>query len=108
MAQMMALIYNWWTLFARCVNPDNHMEAITSRPILLSSIGRPTQSGRQQKMALTSQHNKAKTIQKLFYQLGMFFNQIKAKAQQLTVEERWFLILQRAMAKFILLNSHKS
>jgi len=102
MALMIALIYNWWTLFARCVNPDNHMEAITSRPLLLSSIGKLTQSGRQQKMTITSQHNKANTIKKLFYQLGEFFNQIKAKAKQLTVEERWFLILQRAMAKFIL------
>ena len=36
MARIVALIYNWWSLFARKVNPDStgHQEAITSRPLL--------------------------------------------------------------------------
>lgn len=32
MSRIIALIYNWWTLFVRLANPGNHWEAITSRP----------------------------------------------------------------------------
>jgi hypothetical protein len=32
-ARMIALIYNWWNIFARLANPDKHMEAITSLPL---------------------------------------------------------------------------
>jgi len=39
-SRITALIYNWWNIFARLANPDKHMEAITSRPLLLSSVGR--------------------------------------------------------------------
>jgi hypothetical protein len=40
MARMIALVYNWWNLFMRLAIPEKHHEAITSRPLLLSSIGR--------------------------------------------------------------------
>ena len=49
MARIIALIYNWWTLYVRLANPGNHLEAITSRPLLLTSVGRLVQSGRQKK-----------------------------------------------------------
>jgi hypothetical protein len=35
-----ALIYNWWTLYVRCVQPTKAREAIQSRPLLLSAVGR--------------------------------------------------------------------
>jgi hypothetical protein len=37
---MVALIYNWWSLFVRLADPQHHREAITSRPLLLSAIAR--------------------------------------------------------------------
>lgn len=37
-----ALVYNWWSLFVRLGNPKAHLEAITSRPFLLSSVARRT------------------------------------------------------------------
>ena len=40
MARFIALIYNWWNLFVRLAEPDKHLEAITSRPLLLSAICR--------------------------------------------------------------------
>jgi hypothetical protein len=47
MARMIALVYNWWNLFVRLAIPEKHLEARTSRPSLLSSIGRLTEHGRQ-------------------------------------------------------------
>ncbi len=40
MARMVSLVYNWWNLFMRLAIPDKHHEVITSRPLMLSSIGR--------------------------------------------------------------------
>ncbi len=40
MAKITALIYNWWSLFVRLANPDQHTEAITSRPLILYAIGK--------------------------------------------------------------------
>jgi hypothetical protein len=37
-ARLVALLYNWWNIFARLAEPDRHMEAITSRPLLLHAI----------------------------------------------------------------------
>jgi len=37
-ARMIALFYDWWSIFVRLVEPDRHMEAITSRPLLLHAI----------------------------------------------------------------------
>ena len=48
-SRMVALAYNWWTLFVRLSNPDSHKESITSRPLLMSAIGKLTESGRQKK-----------------------------------------------------------
>ncbi len=36
MARFIAPIYNWWNLFVRLAEPDKHLEAITSRPLLLA------------------------------------------------------------------------
>ena len=63
MARIVALIYNWWTLYARLVNPDKHAEAITSRPLLLHAIAKQTSHGNQTTVTITSTHAKAAVIQ---------------------------------------------
>jgi hypothetical protein len=66
MARIVALIYNWWNLFVRLAIPDKHHEAITSRPLLLSSVGRLTESGRQRHMVITSTQGETLTIQRAY------------------------------------------
>ena len=46
-ARAVALIYNWWSLFVRLANPEARREAITSRPWLMSSVGRRTEHAGQ-------------------------------------------------------------
>ena len=60
MARIIALIYNWWSLFVRLTNKEEkgHQEVITSRPLLLTSVGRLTQSGRQKTMTITNHHGR--------------------------------------------------
>jgi len=100
MARIIALIYNWWTLFVRLANPGNHLEAITSRPLLLSSVGRLVQSGRQKKMIVTSRHAQGNKVKKICHDLVHFFKQLKSIAPQLTPKECWQRILVKAMMAF--------
>lgn len=55
-ARAVALVYNWWSLFVRLVNPDVRHEAITSRPWLMSSVGRRTEHAGQATITLTGLH----------------------------------------------------
>jgi hypothetical protein len=59
MARFIALIYNWWSLFVRLAEPDRHLEAITSRPLLLSAIAERSRHARQTTLRVASSHAKA-------------------------------------------------
>ncbi len=37
-ARNVALIYNWWSLFVRCAEPERPREAVTSRPLLADTF----------------------------------------------------------------------
>ena len=58
MARLIALIYNWWSLFVRLADPDHHREAITSRPLLLHGIARQTHHAGQTRLTVTSNHGR--------------------------------------------------
>lgn len=106
-ARIIALIYNWWTLFVRLANPDSHLEAITSRPLLLTSIGRLTESGRQKRMYITSHHGNVKKRSAAYWRVTQFFKALKTIAPQLTPRECWTRILVKAMEAFhLILESH--
>ena len=44
-ARAVALVYNWWSWYVRLAHPKTRLEAITSRPKLLSAVGRMTSHG---------------------------------------------------------------
>ena len=101
LARMVVLVYNWWTLYVRLSNPESHKESITSRPLLMSSIGKLTESGNQKKIKLTSQHRLMSKIAELQSQLCNFLNSIKSIAPQLSPFQAWCRILTKAISKFL-------
>lgn len=101
MARTVALIYNWWNLFVRLAIPEKHHEAISSRPLLLSSVGRLTESGRQRRMVITSTHAQTELIQRAYARVHDFFSWLKATAPQLTQQECWRLIVTKSMEVFM-------
>jgi len=106
MARMIGLVYNWWTLFVRTINADEdgadgHQEAITSRPLLLTSIGRVTETGRQQTMTVSSQSSKYPMVKKLYQRVSAFFKQLKASAPQLSPFACWKILLTRSVKKLL-------
>jgi hypothetical protein len=93
MARIVALVCNWWNLFVRLTDPDQHREAITSRPLLLQAIGRQTQHAGQ-----TSQHQRARQA---FLRIAGFFARLRQTAEQLTGLDRWYRILSYALVKYL-------
>jgi len=101
MARITALVYNWWTIFMRLGIPDNHVEAVTSRPLALYGIARRTRHGNQTTVETTSMHSKAGLIAAALTKVSGFLKRIKATAEQLTQAERWRLILSAAFQNFL-------
>jgi hypothetical protein len=61
-----------WNIFVRLVEPDRHMEAITSRPLLLHAIATRVRHARQTTITVASTHAKALPAAKGFA-LSPFF-----------------------------------
>jgi hypothetical protein len=101
MARVIALIYNWWSLFVRLAIPDKHAEAITSRPLLLEAVGKQTVHGRQTTLTLTSTHAKAGKTRELLTVLGAFLREIRTNAEQLGREGIWRKILEKIFQWFL-------
>ena len=101
MARMVALVYNWWTLFVRLAQPHKHFEAISSRPLLLHGVATQTRHAGQTRLTITSTHAKQAAIQAVLTSLAGFLNSLKATAEQLTEGDRLRAILARAFAKFM-------
>src|ERR1039458_2686879 len=59
MGRIIALVYNWWTIFMRLGIPGKHAEAITSRPLALQGVARQTRHGNQTTVEIPSTHAKA-------------------------------------------------
>ena len=101
MAGTIALIFNWWNLFVRLADPDHHREAITSRPLLLSAIGRQTNHAGRTTLTISSTHGEHERAREAFARIAAFFANLRKTAEQLTALERWYRILSEAMKKFL-------
>lgn len=101
MARLIALIYNWWTIFVRLIEPNRHIEAITSRPLLLSAVGKQIEHAGKKIIQVCSSHAKFKKIERALSELSHFFKQLKTHAEQLTLKEKMKQVLHRAFKKFI-------
>ena len=100
MSRMIALIYNWWNLYVRLALPGQHHEAITSRPLLLTGVGRQTKHSDQKKITITSTHGKQEKLAGAYHRLIALFNALKTIAPQLTSAQCWSRMLEQVMAQF--------
>jgi hypothetical protein len=101
MSRIVALTYNWWTLFVRLAHPDKHLEAITSRPLLLHAVARKTTHQGQTTVTITSTHGKFEKVQVVLDHVARFLSYLKTTAEQLTAGERWRRILSQAFVKLL-------
>ena len=93
-ARAVALVYNWWTWYVRLAHPKNRLEATTSRPKLLSAVGRMTSHAGQKRILLTITHEAANQIKALVRNVRDGIKLIQGAAPQLTKAERWFALVR--------------
>ena len=101
LAGMVALIYNWWSLFVRLADPQHHREAITSRPLLLSAIARRTQHAGQVTLTISSAHAMRDKARHAYVRIAGFLADLRKTAEQLDPLERWYRILSEALRYFL-------
>ena len=100
-ARLIALFYNWWNVFTRLAQPDRHLEAITSGPLLLQAVGRLVTTGRRKIIHLTSTHALAEQIRLTLSRIGLFLNRLARTAEQFSTEATWAVILSAAFVKWL-------
>jgi Transposase DDE domain group 1 len=97
LAGMVALIYNWWSLFARLADPEHHREAITTRPLLLSAIARKTHHAGQVTLTISSMHGARDKARRAYVRIADFLADLRKNAEQLDPLEKWYRILSEAL-----------
>ena len=100
-ARAVALIYNWWSWYVRLAHPKTRLEAITSRPLLLSGVVRLTQHASQARLLLTLTHAAGDQIKAMIANVRKGLDTVLATAPQLTKPERWTALVRYIVAKII-------
>lgn len=98
--KFIALVYDWWNIYTRLVDPNCHREAITSRPLLLHAVGKLTEHGRQKTLTLTSTHAKIEKVTKILSGISSFFKSLQQTAEQLTSKDILKRVIETAFRKF--------
>ena len=101
MSRLIALVYNWWSLFARLADPDHHREAITSRPLLLHGVARQTRHAGLTRLTVTSSHGRRDKVVAALRRITKFFRNLRLNAEQLSAREKWLRILAEALRKYL-------
>ena len=100
MTRIVALAYNWWSIFTRMATGPKHGEAITTRPMLQQGVARQTRHANQKRLTIGSAHAGARRIANLFAGFSRWLTDLIAHAEQLTAYQRWRRISTRAIWAF--------
>jgi len=95
-ARAVALVYNWWSWYVRLANPKSRLEAKTSRPKLLSAVGKLTSHARVNKIVLALTHEAATQIKAMIANVRAGVEHIRGAAPQLSSQHHWY-----ALARYI-------
>ncbi len=89
MTRVVALIFNWWSIFTRMATGGKHGEAITTRPLLQHGVARRTSHANQARIAIGSVHVKAEKVAHLLTRISTWLQQLKIDAEQLRIVTAW-------------------
>lgn len=97
-ARLIALVYNWWSLYTRLIEPEQHHEAVRSRPRLLRGVARQSQHAGQRRLAVRLLHGDAPALRPCTERAVSFLQTLLATAEQLDASERWRRLLRHLFA----------
>jgi hypothetical protein len=96
-ARIIALVYNWWSIYNRLVEPGQHHEAITSRPRLLGGVAKQTDHAGQRRLTVRLLHADAPDLKPRIVAAVRWLQNLLSTAEQLTVAMRWHRIIRRIL-----------
>lgn len=99
MANLIALVYNWWSLYLRFYDGEHHREAIRSRPMLMSGVGRQVRSGGQRRVRVSILHEKGDAIARAVTLISNELQRIGRITERWSDEQRWTLLLTRLLLR---------
>ena len=95
----MALVYNWWSWYCRAAKPGARMEAIASRALLRTGVGRAVKHAGQITLYLTPMHVAKDKLLGLIANIRTALSYVRAVAEQLPQADRWKTFLDDVVAK---------
>jgi len=99
-ANLLALVYNWWSLFVRTVEPGlHHREIITTRPRMLDAPARLTRPGGVRTLTVTPLHARRESTCASMQECVGFLNGLTAR--QLPPKVVFRLIIERAFGDYL-------
>lgn len=99
MAGLIALIYNWWSLYTKLVDEQIAREAITSRPMFLLHIAKMSTHQSMRTLVIFCAHVQAKQIQeKLEAAARRLKKWARLTAEQLKSRSLWKRIIEHILA----------
>jgi len=101
MANLVALIYNWWSLYLRFYDAEHHREAIRSRPMLMAGVSRQIRSGGRRTVRVSTVHEMGLEIISAVTRISNEIQYIMSIAEQWTVCQRWSLLLTRLLRRWL-------
>jgi hypothetical protein len=94
MARTVALIYNWWSWYARAAHPEARLEAVTSRPLLLAAVGRILKHAGQTFLTLTPIHAATSLMKSMIRNISNVLQSVIAAAQQPLLKDPWSAFIE--------------
>ena len=91
MARMVALIFNWWSIFTRMGTGKKHGEAITTRPMFQQAVVRRTKHANHTRLSISSIHAKACQAVGVLDRISSWLKKFMVDAEQLQTGARWDL-----------------
>ena len=101
MANLIALVYNWWTLYLRFYDEEHHREAIRTRPMLMAGVGRQVQSGGQRTIKVSILHEKGDRIAQAVTCISNELHHIRSITERWSPSQRWTLLLTRLLRRWL-------
>ncbi len=99
MARLIALIYNWWSLYTKLVDEQIAREAITSRPMFLLHIAKMSTHQSMRTLVIFCAHAQAREIrEKLEATARRLKEWAKLTAEQLKARSLWKRIIEHILA----------
>ena len=101
MANLVGLVYNWWSLYVRFYDEEHHREAIRCRPMLMAGVGRQVRSGGQRTVKVSILYEKGRLIAQAVEQISNELQRFISITERWDRRARWSTLLTRLLRAYL-------